>query len=193
MGQKIKLWKNSIRDIIKCIGLVLCFMIMEMVFRIQPEIGVRYVLVTDKVPVLFDFFYGIIFMILIAVIPAKWKKLKRGTYIVFYTFLGFFMLSQYIYCRIFDRIYGLKTLQYVGEGSDFAAMVFSYFDRSFFMFLLMLILIGVIGWFLLPDFPFPLSGWKKAQNISTQQIFLEKMSLTIPLCRRGSPKKYIRN
>ena len=60
MGQKIKLWKNSIRDIIKCIGLVLCFMIMEMVFRIQPEIGVRYVLVTDKVPVLFDFFYGII-------------------------------------------------------------------------------------------------------------------------------------
>ena len=162
MGQKIKLWKNSIRDIIKCIGLVLCFMIMEMVFRIQPEIGVRYVLVTDKVPVLFDFFYGIIFMILIAVIPAKWKKLKRGTYIVFYTFLGFFMLSQYIYCRIFDRIYGLKTLQYVGEGSDFAAMVFSYFDRSFFMFLLMLILIGVIGWFLLPGFPFPLSGWKKA-------------------------------
>ena len=99
MGQKIKLWKNSIRDIIKCIGLVLCFMIMEMVFRIQPEIGVRYVLVTDKVPVLFDFFYGIIFMILIAVIPAKWKKLKRGTYIVFYTFLGFFMLSQYIVCR----------------------------------------------------------------------------------------------
>ena len=130
MSQKIKLWKNSIRDIIKCIGFVLCFMAMETVFRIQPELRVRYVLITDEVPILFDFFYGVIFTILVAMIPPKWKKLKRGAYILLYTFLGFFMLSQYIYCRIFDRVYGLKTLQYAGEGGNFAAMVF-FADADF--------------------------------------------------------------
>ncbi len=188
MSQKIKLWKNSIRDIIKCIGFVLCFMAMETVFRIQPELRVRYVLITDEVPILFDFFYGVIFTILVAMIPPKWKKLKRGAYILLYTFLGFFMLSQYIYCRIFDRVYGLKTLQYAGEGGNFAAMVFSYFDRSFFILLLMLILIGVMGWFLLPDFPFMLSGWKKAVLASLGMAVSITGILLVPSLFKAPPE-----
>ncbi len=152
----------SKKDTLKYAGLVLCFVILETIFRMQPELQVRYVSVTDEVPILFDLLYSVIFVTIIAVIPGERKRIKRAVYMAFYGFFSFFLLSQFIYCRIFDRVYGLKTLQYAGEGGDFAAMVLSYFDVSFWMLLLVLALIGTAGYFLIPDFPLHGSGIKQA-------------------------------
>ncbi len=161
MDNKKILCKKDVGNLFKYMGLIVCFVAMETIFRVQPELQVRYVLITDEVPILFDLFYGAIFATLLAVIPSDRKKIKRGIYVLIYTFFTVFALSQYLYCRIFDRVYGLKTLQYASEGGDFAAMVFSYLDHSFFFFFLLLVFVGLIGWFLIPDFPLQLSMAKR--------------------------------
>lgn len=184
MNDKIIFCKN----IMKYMGFILCFVVMETIFRVQPELQVRYVLITDEVPILFDLFYGVLFATLLTIIPSSRKKIKRGIYLFIYTFFALFMLSQYVYCRIFDRVYGLKTLQYASEGGDFAAMIVSYLDRSFFILLILLILVGVIGWFLIPDFPLNLTKGKKI----IVAVFMIIGSLTgifsIPLLFKAPPE-----
>ena len=161
----------SVKDTLKYIGLVLCFVALETVFRVQPELQVRYVSITDEVPILFDLLYGVIFATIIASIPRTRKKLKRSVYVVLYAFLSIFLLSQYLYCRIFDRVYGLKTLQYAGEGGDYAAMVLSYFDRSFF----------------LSDFPIRLSGVKRAGAVTFVGILCTVGILLVPVMFKEPP------
>ncbi len=185
----LKNMKNgiSVKDTLKYIGLVLCFVALETVFRVQPELQVRYVSITDEVPILFDLLYGVIFATIIASIPRTRKKLKRSVYVVLYAFLSIFLLSQYLYCRIFDRVYGLKTLQYAGEGGDYAAMVLSYFDRSFFLLLSLFFVIGIAGYFFLSDFPIRLSGVKRAGAVTFVGILCTVGILLVPVMFKEPP------
>lgn len=143
----------SIKDVLKWFGCILCFVVMEIALRCKPEMRVPYVSLTDEVPLLFDILYGLAFTTFIMFIPPKMKRMKKWLYFVLWFFWSFFMFSQYIYCRIFDRVYGLKTLKYAGEGGEFAALVVPYLDSSAFSLLLVFIVCGIVGFFLLPEFP----------------------------------------
>lgn len=178
----------SVKDMFKFVGLILCFVMLETVFRVQPELQVRYVSVTDEVPILFDFLYGAVFATILAGIPKERKRWKRSVYVILYTFFDFFLLSQYVYCRIFDRIYGLKTLQYAGEGGDYAAMVLSYMDKSFFLLLLISAVIGIAGYLLLPDFPIRLSGAGRAGMAIMALAFCTAGILLVPVMFKAPPE-----
>ena len=155
--------KIAWKDLGKYIGLILCFVAIETYFRVQPPMQSMYVPVLDEVPLLFDLLYGTIFATVIAWIPESKRIIKRGLYIIVYGFWSIFMFSEYIYCRIFDRVYGIKTLQYAGEGADFFSIVFSYFDRATFLLIGFFLLMGVVGWFLIPNCPLKM---KKVWNRS---------------------------
>lgn len=158
MKDKI-LWK----DLRKYIGLILCFAAVETYFRGRPQMQSLYVSVLDEVPLLFDLLYGTVFATVIMWIPDSRRVVKRWLYIIIYGFWSIFMFSEYIYCRIFDRVYGINTLHYAGEGAEFFSILFSYFDSSTLEFIGFFLLIGIIGWFLLPNCPLKM---KKIWNIS---------------------------
>lgn len=141
------------KEILKYIGLVLCFVAAETCFRVQPQMQSLFVLPTDEVPILFDLLYATIFVTIIALIPRHKTELKKTLYVALYIFWTFFMFVEYIYCRIFGRVFGIKTLQYAGEGTDFVGLIVSYFDRPTFLMLFFFFLFGFAGWFLVPDFP----------------------------------------
>lgn len=145
--------KIAWKDLGKYIGLILCFVAVETYFRVQPEMKSLYVSPIDEVPVLFDLLYSTMIVTAIALISFKKHVLKRVIYIIVYVFLTFFMFAEYIYCRIFGRVFGIKTVKYAGEGADFAGMIFSYFDKNTFFLLGFFIFVGILGWFLIPDFP----------------------------------------
>lgn len=149
----------SYKDIIKCIFLVVCYVTIEVAFRLQPEMSIQYVSPLDEVPVLFDLLYVIILVVIIARITNK--KAKRLVYIFSYLFLSMFMMTEYIYCRIFDRIFGINTLQYAGEAKDFGGIVVSYFDKNTVLLLGFFVIVGIVGGMILPDFPFSISNTKK--------------------------------
>lgn len=141
------------KEILKYIGLILCFVAVETYFRVQPQMQSLYVPVLDEVPVLFDLLYGTIFATLITWIPDSRCFLKKLVYTVIYGFWVIFLFSEYLYCRIFGRVYGIKTLQYAGEGNDFINIIFSYFDSATFLLIGFFLLVGVLGWFLVPNYP----------------------------------------
>ena len=165
MRNRLQDWSRKIAwfEILKYMLLVGCFMAAETIFRAQPVIRVRYVGLMDEVPFMFDFFYSVIFVIIIASISKNHKKLKRLCYGILYAFWCIFMLSQYIYCRIFDRIYGIHTLRYAGDGGDFATVVLSYFDSATCLLIGGFLLFGILGWFCIPEFPLAVS--KKIERI----------------------------
>lgn len=151
--KKIISWK----ELGRYVGIILCFVIAETYFRIQPEMQSLYVLPSDEVPILFDILYGTVFATLIGWIPDSKRSIKRILYIAVYGFWSVFMFSEYIYCRVFGRVYGIKTLKYADEGTDFAGIIFSYFDKSTLLIIGVLVLGGIIGYFLLPNCPLKVS------------------------------------
>ena len=52
----IRRWvnKKNIVELAKYAGLILCFVVAEFAFRVQPEIKTMYVSVMDEVPILYD-------------------------------------------------------------------------------------------------------------------------------------------
>lgn len=149
------------KEVLKYTGLILCFVAAETCFRVQPQMRSLYVLPTDEVPVLFDLLYATIFVTIIALIPGHKTGLKKTLYAVLYIFWSFFMFAEYIYCRIFGRVFGIKTIKYAGEGADFAGIVLSYFDKNTIFLLIFLLFAGISGWFLIPDFPLKIRGKMK--------------------------------
>lgn len=162
--------KIAWKDLGKYIGLILCFVAVETYFRVQPDMQSLYVLPTDEVPILFDLLYATIFTTVIALIPRGKFTLKRLVYVLIYLFWTIFMFAEYIYCRIFGRVFGVKTLQYAGEGTDFAGIIFSYFDRSTFILLGVFLVLGIAGWFLVPVFP--LKGKRAVKGICAAGVFI---------------------
>ena len=145
----IRRWvnKKNIVELAKYAGLVFCFVAIETIFRVQPEIRTRYVSIMDEVPLLYDILWALIFVSFLQMIP--FKNVRGIIYLALHVFLCIFMFSEYIYCRIFGRIYGVRTLQYAGEAQDFGGMIQSYLDGSAWLLLGLFILFGAAGYFLL--------------------------------------------
>ena len=157
----IRRWvnKKNIVELAKYAGLVLCFVVAEFAFRVQPEIKTMYVSVMDEVPILYDILWALIVVSVLQMISRK--RIRGMIYICVYCFLCIFMFSEYIYCRIFGRVYGIRTLQYAGEAQDFGGMVQSYFDSSALILLGTFLLLGIIGYFLLSKIEFDLIAWRR--------------------------------
>lgn len=151
--------KMGAKELLKYAGTVCCLMAAETVVRIQPEIRTVLVSVTDEVPILYDFLWGMIMIAVLQMVPSK--KIRCAVYGVLYAFLCVFLFSEYIYCRIFGRIYGVHTLQYAGEANDFAGMVWSYFDGAAWGLLGILVILGIAGGFFTARFQRLSADWKK--------------------------------
>lgn len=157
--QKIKLEKY-IKEFLKYFGLMCCLIMIETVFRLQPEIMTNYISPLDEVPVLYDLLWSMILVAVLQMIPIK--RIRGIVYVCLYVFLCVFMFSEYIYCRIFGRIYGVKTLQYAGEANDFAGMISSYFDGASWCIVGIYVLLGVVGWFLTVKIKKDAKRWKQS-------------------------------
>ncbi len=160
MVNKIQI-QNIKKDMIewfKYIALVLCFVAAETFFRIQPEIRSINLSIMDEVPILYDFLWSLLIVAVLQMIPIR--KVRGIVYLILYIFLCIFMFSEYIYCRIFGRIYGVRTLRYAGEANDFAGMIQSYFDRVTFLLLAVFLIVGIVGWFL--TMKIKAQHWKKS-------------------------------
>lgn len=143
----------SVKELFKYIVLILVFVCVETIFRIQPEMRSEYVLITDEVPILFDLLYATFFVTLLTLIPVKWGWLKKILYITVYSVLCIFMFSEYLYCNIFGRVYGMQTLQYANEGGAYIGMVLSYIDMHTILLLCLFVLLGYVGYFCIPESP----------------------------------------
>jgi len=144
--------KIVVKKITIFLGLALCFLIAGTVFRLRPSIRVFRISALDQIPILFDFLYGLIFASLVIDI-FKGRKTKRVVFLFLYTIFCVFMFAEFIYCRIFGRIFGVKTICYAGEGTAFLGMVMSYFDVETLSLLGIFLIVGVCGYFLIQRFP----------------------------------------
>ncbi len=158
----IRRWvnKKNIVELAKYAGLVFCFVAIETIFRVQPEIRTKWVSPWDEVPIVYDILWAAIMVSVLQMIPIK--KIRGGVYLFLHLFLCVFMLSEYIYCRIFGRIYGIRTLQYAGEAHDFGGIVWSYFDSATWLIVGAFLFIGAIGYFLITRAELNVLYWKSA-------------------------------
>ncbi len=152
-------WEKEARELLKYTAAVCCLVAAETVFRVQPEIRTTLVSATDEVPILYDLLWGMIIVAVLQMIPHK--KVRCAVYGVLYTFLCLFLFSEYIYCRIFGRIYGIHTLQYAGEANDFAGMVWTYVDVAALGLLAIFVILGIAGGFITARFRMLSDNWKK--------------------------------
>lgn len=156
--QKISKLEKYMKAFLIYLGLICCFITIETVFRVQPEVMTNYVSPLDEVPILYDLLWSMIIVSVLQMIPRK--RMRGMVYICLYVFLCVFMFSEYIYCRIFGRIYGVKTLQYAGEANDFVGMISSYFDASSWYILGVYVVVGIIGWILSVKIKYNIKRWK---------------------------------
>lgn len=176
---KIYSVKKYVNEFIKCISLVLCFTVAETFFRIQPEIRSINVSIMDEVPLLYDLLWSIFIVSVLYMISSG--KIRRAIYLILYVFLCVFMFSEYIYCRIFGRVYGIRTLQYAGEANDFAGMVQSYFDSGTWILLVLYVALGIIGWLLTKRMRKNIKNWKCAVVVGCLGILISMGGIiTIP-------------
>lgn len=92
----IRRWvnKKNIVELAKYAGLVFCFVAIETIFRVQPEIRTKWVSPWDEVPIVYDILWAAIMVSVLQMIPIK--KI-RGECIFFCIFSYVCLCSRNIF------------------------------------------------------------------------------------------------
>ena len=130
--------------ILSCFYLALSFYALDMYMRWATVGGTH--LYDTSVPNLFSFSIIMSVIFIIILLPKLWlKRLAYG--LVYYTFV-ILLLVQKIYYQVFGKLFSFKDVALAKEGSDYMDYVISFMDFRFVCLVLLLILIGGVGIFL---------------------------------------------
>ena len=105
------------------------------------------------VNVIFTVLWSLFFCAVIFVLP---KRAARVVYCVLYFFLLFYGVGQYIYFKIFNKVFSFTVLSNVGEGAGYWNTVFQYVGPWQAIFFILLVILGVFVALHVKDIvPFP--------------------------------------
>ena len=152
----LKLGKNSfqmkinknIEQLLKCIIIGGTFFSVDFLLRVYTR-WLGYYSIYELAPSLFSICWIMIFIAALSVLP---HTAGRITYISLYSVWAIYSVCQYIYYLIFNKFFFLSDVRNLSEGKHYAEYIFDIITTDFFLLLIILIALGIFGFFLYPNF-----------------------------------------
>ena len=147
--QKIKKWMSNdpIRMVICIAWLMASFMGIEVFMRHYIGADLQY-------PLKFTAVWSVLLTAGILLFPRIAARILYGA---IYFIMMIYGIAQAGYYLIFGKMMWLKDIGYASEGAEFANSVFAFITKGFYISIVLMIVIGIIGIKLIPN---KKHGWK---------------------------------
>lgn len=131
---------GTLRMLVSMVWMVASFMGIEIFMR-------HYVCNELMFPLLFSAVWSVLLTALILLFP-RW--LGRILYGLVYFIFVVYAVAQSGYYLIFNKMMWLTDLGYAGDGAEFASSVFGFLTKGFYISIVLMLVIGIVGVLLMP-------------------------------------------
>lgn len=112
------------------------------------EVFLRHYVCKDLVyPLEFSAVWAVLLTAFVLLFPRQVGKVLFA--LIYYIFMAY-AIAQTIYYFIFGKMIWLTDIGYAGEGAEFATSIFSFLTKGFYISLVMMLAIGIVGIKLFP-------------------------------------------
>ncbi len=154
MNGKLKSYIEGVKGHLSIIALILSLLLPDIVLRVQSKAYVIHAV--SLVPTLFTLFWVALFaLILTGFLSKKWGRIF---YLVLSVIMSVFMISNYIYFRIFNQFYWLDSIGMTGQAMAYSTYIVRLLDWRLILVVLLEAGLIFVTWRTWREKPYRISG-----------------------------------